>query len=81
MSLSAKDKEYLQKLGTSIVALRKARGINQRELSDKLDMDDGSLRRIESGRTNPTITTLRKIAQALDADLIELFRPLVERKK
>ncbi len=36
-------------------------------------MDDGSLRRIESGRTNPTIFTLVRIAKALEVPLVELF--------
>ena len=36
-------------------------------------MDDGSLRRIESGRTNPTTATLFNIADALDVKVSELF--------
>ena len=36
-------------------------------------MDDGSLRRIESGRTNPTTTTLLSIAKALKVSVADLF--------
>ena len=46
--------------------------IKQIELSDLLDMDDGS-RRIESGRTNPTTTTLLSIAKALKVNVADLF--------
>lgn len=73
MSLTKKEKEYLIRLGSHIVTIRDEKGISQKELSDILDMDDGSLRRIESGRTNPTTTTLLKLSKALDIELKELF--------
>ncbi len=47
--------------------------MKQYELSDLLGMDDGGLRKIESGRTNPTIKTLIRVANALEIDFIELF--------
>ncbi len=73
MPLTLKEKKYVKKLGAKIIALRKEAGIKQKELSDLLDMDDGSLRRIESGRTNPTTTTLLKIADALNIQMKDLF--------
>jgi transcriptional regulator with XRE-family HTH domain len=73
MPLTTVEKKYVKRLGANIVALRKDKGINQKRLSDLLDMDDGSLRRIESGRTNPTTTTLLKIAKALHIEMSELF--------
>ncbi len=74
MSLTKKEKEYLKKLGKRIVYIRDEKGISQKELSDILDMDDGSLRRIESGRTNPTTTTLLKLSEALEVEMKELFK-------
>jgi len=56
MPLSKEEKEYIKQLGANIVFIRKKKGLKQKELSDLLDMDDGSLRRIESGRTNPELT-------------------------
>lgn len=47
--------------------------ITQKELSDRLDMDDGSLRRIESGRTNPTLETINKIATAFCIPIWGMF--------
>jgi len=73
MPLTTHEKKYVKRLGAHIVALRKRKGIKQKDLSDLLDMDDGSLRRIESGRTNPTTTTLLKIASALEIKMSELF--------
>jgi len=73
MSLSKEEKQFIKKLGKRIVAIREEKNIKQKELSDLLDMDDGSLRRIESGRTNPTTTTLLSIANALQIEVSELF--------
>lgn len=74
MPLTVEEKKYLKKLGNRIVAIREEKGIKQKELSDLLDMDDGSLRRIESGRTNPTTITLLSISKAFNIDISELFK-------
>jgi transcriptional regulator with XRE-family HTH domain len=73
MPFTNEEREYLKLLGNNIVKIRKERGIKQKELSDILDIDDGSLRRIESGRTNPTTMTLYGIAIALKIELKDLF--------
>ena len=73
MALSKEEKNYIKSLGSRIVSLREQKGLKQKQLSDLLDMDDGSLRRIESGRTNPTTTTLLLIANALEVSMSELF--------
>jgi transcriptional regulator with XRE-family HTH domain len=64
--------EFLKRLGENIVRLRDKRGLRQIDLATKLNIDDSSLRRIESGRTNPTIITLRSIADALEVNLSEI---------
>ncbi|MEN3324320.1 helix-turn-helix transcriptional regulator [Mariniflexile soesokkakense] len=74
MPLTLEEKKYLKKLGNRIIAIREEKGIKQKELSDLLDIDDGSLRRIESGRTNPTTTTLLSVSKALNVDISELFK-------
>lgn len=73
MSLTKQEKKYMKQLGAHIVSIRKKKGLKQKELSDLLDMDDGSLRRIESGRTNPTTTTLINFAKALKVEMSEIF--------
>ena len=73
MKTYKEERNYLKLLGENIVKIRKERGIKQKELSDILDIDDGSLRRIESGRTNPTTLTLYNIASALEIELKDLF--------
>ena len=64
--------DFLKKIGENIVRLRDKRGLRQIDLAIELDIDDSSLRRIESGRTNPTIITLKKIADVLKVNLSEL---------
>jgi transcriptional regulator with XRE-family HTH domain len=73
MTFTNEDRKYLKLLGNNIVKIRKERGIKQKELSDILDIEDGSLSRIESGHTNPTTMTLYGIAIALKIELKDLF--------
>ncbi len=61
--------------GRRVKELRKEKNMTQKELSDRLDMDDGSLRRIEAGRTNPTLQTINKISNAFDTPVWMLFAP------
>lgn len=61
------------KLGKRIVQIRKEKGIKQVDLAVFVNIDDSSLRKIESGRTNPTTRTLEKIAHALGVSIKDLF--------
>lgn len=64
--------EFLKKIGENIIRLRNEQGLRQIDLAIELNIDDSSLRRIESGRTNPTIITLKKIADVLKINLSEI---------
>lgn len=68
----SEDEELIKKIGQKIVQLRKERNLKQIELSVRLNIEDSALRRIESGRTNPTIKTLYRIAKELNVELYEL---------
>lgn len=61
-------------VGENIVRLRMSKNLRQIDLATLLNIEDSSLRRIESGRTNPTLKTLCKIAKALDVKVQELLR-------
>ncbi|MDG1393274.1 MAG: helix-turn-helix transcriptional regulator [Flavobacteriaceae bacterium] len=73
MPITNEEREYLKFLGENIIKIRKKNNLKQEELSDLLDIDDGSLRRIESGRTNPTTITLLRIANVLKISIKEIF--------
>lgn len=61
------------KIGQKIIQIRKDKGIRQVDLAVNTNIDDGSLRRIESGKTNPTLKTLEKIASGLGVPLKDLL--------
>ena len=60
--------EILHLVGKRIKELRESKGISQVELVGKMQgvIDPTNISRIESGRTNPTVFTLFRIAEALD---------------
>lgn len=61
--------ETLIKIGLKIREIRENQKISIQDLADKLDMEYNNVIRIEKGRTNFTIGTLVKIANALEVDL------------
>ncbi len=69
-----KSDEVLREIGQNISKLRKAAKLSTNELSYDTGIDKSNLVNIEKGRTNVTIKTLVKIAQALQVDLKELFK-------
>lgn len=73
MDLTKEEKAYIKKLGMRIVELRKEKNLKQIDLATKINIEDSALRRIESGRTNPTLKTLLRIAEGLDVELKGLF--------
>ena len=56
----------------NIAKVRKAKGISQKELAERLNITAPSLSQIEHG-DNPKFRTLVKIAQALDCGIVELI--------
>ena len=61
-------------VGRTIKKLRKERGLTQEQLVDLLaDKDIENFRRIEQGRRNVTLSTLQRIAEALNVPVARLF--------
>tara|TARA_B110000208_G_scaffold8674_1_gene11181 strand:+ start:171 stop:341 length:171 start_codon:yes stop_codon:yes gene_type:complete len=56
--------------------LRKRFKLTQASLASSAGMEESALQRIEAGRTNPTIKTLYKVANALNIELKVLFETL-----
>jgi transcriptional regulator with XRE-family HTH domain len=67
------DDLFLKKLGKRIATIRKAQHITQVELGDRCDIEKPNMARLESGGTNPTVLTLKKISKALNIPLSELL--------
>ena len=78
--IKVKNKELLKALGERIRELRKQNKLTQEELSYKSDLMLSQIGRIERGETNPTISTLHVIADAIDVTLPELVNVQPEKK-
>jgi len=53
----------------SLIAARLKRGLTQEKLAKKINTEQESISRVESGRVTPTIPFLKRIAEALDSKL------------
>lgn len=71
--INIKNKELVIAVGNRIRDLRRKRNISQEELANEADIPLSQIGRIERGETNPTISTLFVLAQALDVDLKSLL--------
>ena len=60
-------------VGKNIQRIRESKGISQQELAAKCNFEKSNMSRLEAGRVNPTLSTLEKVAKALDVSLAELF--------
>lgn len=61
-------------LGDTLKKVREAKGLSQKELAGLLEMPQPQYSRIESGKTDPSFTTLERIVKALGISLTDLFR-------
>ena len=52
---------------------RKIRGLSQWGLADKSGVGYASIARIETGRQNPTVSMLTRLAEALRIDVVDFF--------
>ena len=60
-------------VGGNVRRLRLAAGISQAELAQRMGVDRAYISGLELGQRNPTILTLWHLAQALKAQLRDLF--------
>lgn len=61
-----------QSLAYTIRRLREERGFTQEDIAYAANLTSGTYGHIERGKTNPTWTTIKKIAQALEISLTDL---------
>jgi DNA-binding XRE family transcriptional regulator len=57
------------RLVRSLIACRRAKGLSQAALAEKVGTKQAAIARLESGRANPTLKFLLKVADALDAEV------------
>lgn len=61
------------KISKKIKLERNKRGLSQIELANKAGVDKNTIWKIETGQVSPTISTLEKIAAALEMDFAALI--------
>ncbi len=69
----ALEPEY--KLASAMIRLRLAKGLTQEQLAKLLNTKQESIARLESGGSLPSLSTVKKVADALDAELEINLRP------
>lgn len=69
----ALEPEY--KLASALIRLRLERGLTQEQLAEKLNTKQESIARLESGGSLPSLSMVKKVAEALDAELEIQLRP------
>lgn len=62
-----------EQLGAKIQRVRKAKKMTQEDLAAKIDVQTATISNIEGGKTDTSVYTIYKIAQALRTHVRELF--------
>jgi len=62
------------KRGLSLERIRTKKGISQGDIARTLEVSRGFISTIENGKTNPTLSTITKLAKALGVSTDELLK-------
>ncbi|EGT5618567.1 XRE family transcriptional regulator, partial [Clostridium perfringens] len=62
-------------IGDKIKAIRKERGLTQKEFAKKINKSERMIQKYENSEVEPRIEVLREIATALDISFSELINP------
>jgi len=68
-----KDKEYLIEFGKNLKRLREKKGFSQEELANLAEVSLPQITRIERGVVNPTICTIKSLAEGLGVEVSSMF--------
>ena len=66
--------EASKQLGQNLKRIRTAKDISQGDIARVLDVSRGYISTIENGKTNPTLSTIARIAKALGVTNDELLK-------
>jgi transcriptional regulator with XRE-family HTH domain len=63
-----------KKLGKNLKKIRTQKSITQSEIAKRLNVDRSFVSNLENGKTNPTLSTITKLAQVLKVSVNELLK-------
>ncbi len=67
-------KEIIQKqFGLHVKNIRQEKGLTQIDVSSRMNKDQQSLQRVESGNVSPSLYYLYELAEGLEIEVKELF--------
>ena len=66
--------EISKKLGDNLKKVRAKKKLSQGALARLLEVDNGYISNIESGKKNPTLATIQRLANALGVSADELLK-------
>jgi transcriptional regulator with XRE-family HTH domain len=61
------------KTGDNIRRVRTAKGLSQKEVTINAGLDTAQYSRIENGKTDPSVSTLERIAKAIGVPIADFF--------
>ncbi|MCQ2957573.1 MAG: helix-turn-helix domain-containing protein [Candidatus Gastranaerophilales bacterium] len=67
------NEELEKRFGAKLAYIRKSKKLSQIKLAELVDMNFNYIGQIERGEANVTIKTIKKLADALEVDVIKLF--------
>jgi len=63
-----------KKLGDNLKRIRTEKGVSQADIAKSLGVSRGFVSNIENGKRNPTLSTISRLAEALNVSTEELFK-------
>lgn len=68
-------------IGYKLRAIRKARGLSQRELASRAGLTNGTISLIEQNKTSPSVASLKSLLDAIPISMAEFFSTLETEEK
>ena len=65
-------------IGQKLRAIRKERGLSQRELAARAGLTNGTISLIEKNRTSPSVASLKSLLDAIPISMAEFFSTIEE---
>lgn len=63
------------RVSRNIQRIRRDKGLSQEEVAHRADIHQTYLSGVETGKRNPSILVVERIAKALGVDVSEIFKP------
>lgn len=63
------------RVSRNIQRIRREKDLSQEEVAHRADIHQTYLSGVETGKRNPSILVVERIAKALDVDVSEIFKP------